>query len=573
MKKIVFIILMFILSILIYESFCQRKIYPADNDTAFNTGSNIVFPELDNRIITNLDLLGKLWGFLKYHHPEIGKGNYNWDYELFRILPEYLKVIDEKQRDRLLLDWINRYGLIPVCSTCKKTTANAFLRPDLSWIKKYHVCKELENKVKEIYKNRYQREQYYISMNFYHYPNFLHENPYSNMPYPDQGFRLLALYRYWNIIQYFFPYRHLTNKDWSTSLKEYIPKFINAKDELEYELTCTQLMGEINDSHAGILIGDKIIQSRGDKYAPFRVQFIENKFIVTDFYNPELQSNVKLQIGDIITHIEGKPIEKIIDSIRVYYPASNEVARMRDIAFNLLRSNLQSIEIQFISDDEKKKTILTLYEKDSLKIYGWFKENNEKCYKILHENISYISLGSTKKDDIPIIKKIIKNKEKIIIDIRNGVSPDSYLLDQYFFIENTPYVTVTLGNLTNPGEFTFSKPYSTPNSNEYYQGKLVVLVNEYTQSGSEWRAMLFKVAPNATIIGSTTAGTNGNVSIINLPGDIQTYISGIGVYYPDGTETQRVGIVPDIDVKPTIEGIKSGRDEVLEKAIEIINQQ
>jgi C-terminal processing protease CtpA/Prc len=48
-------------------------------------------------------------------------------------------------------------------------------------------------------------------------------------------------------------------------------------------------------------------------------------------------------------------------------------------------------------------------------------------------------------------------------------------------------------------------------------------------------------------------------------------ISGIGIYYPDGTETQRIGIVPDVVVKPTIEGIKKNRDEVLEKAIELIN--
>jgi C-terminal processing protease CtpA/Prc len=50
-------------------------------------------------------------------------------------------------------------------------------------------------------------------------------------------------------------------------------------------------------------------------------------------------------------------------------------------------------------------------------------------------------------------------------------------------------------------------------------------------------------------------------------------ISGIGVYYLDGRETQRIGIVPDIEVKPTIKGIREGRDELLEKAIEIIRQE
>jgi C-terminal processing protease CtpA/Prc len=83
--------------------------------------------------------------------------------------------------------------------------------------------------------------------------------------------------------------------------------------------------------------------------------------------------------------------------------------------------------------------------------------------------------------------------------------------------------------------------------------------------------MAFRAAPHTTIIGSTTAGADGNVSEIVLPGGLNTSISGIGVYYPNGKLTQRVGIVPDITVTPTIESIKADRDEVLEKAIEFIN--
>jgi C-terminal processing protease CtpA/Prc len=44
-------------------------------------------------------------------------------------------------------------------------------------------------------------------------------------------------------------------------------------------------------------------------------------------------------------------------------------------------------------------------------------------------------------------------------------------------------------------------------------------------------------------------------------------ISGIGVFYPDKKPTQRVGIIPDIEAKPTLRGIRSGRDEVLEAAL------
>jgi C-terminal processing protease CtpA/Prc len=85
--------------------------------------------------------------------------------------------------------------------------------------------------------------------------------------------------------------------------------------------------------------------------------------------------------------------------------------------------------------------------------------------------------------------------------------------------------------------------------------------------------MAFRTAENATVKGSTTAAADGNLSTFTLPGGIHTSISGIGVYYPDGTETQRIGIIPDIYLTPTIKGVKEGKDELLDKAIEIINQK
>lgn len=36
---------------------------------------------------------------------------------------------------------------------------------------------------------------------------------------------------------------------------------------------------------------------------------------------------------------------------------------------------------------------------------------------------------------------------------------------------------------------------------------------------------------------------------------------------PQGSVTQPIGIVPDVEVRPTIEGIRAGRDEVLEAGI------
>jgi C-terminal processing protease CtpA/Prc len=94
----------------------------------------------------------------------------------------------------------------------------------------------------------------------------------------------------------------------------------------------------------------------------------------------------------------------------------------------------------------------------------------------------------------------------------------------------------------------------------------VILIDEVSQSQAEYTTMALRSAPGAKVIGSTTAGADGNVSTIPLPFGLSTRMSGIGVFYPDRRLTQRIGILSDIEVKPTIEGLRDGRDELLEAA-------
>ncbi|KQR71054.1 hypothetical protein [Pedobacter sp. Leaf176] len=66
---------------------------------------------------------------------------------------------------------------------------------------------------------------------------------------------------------------------------------------------------------------------------------------------------------------------------------------------------------------------------------------------------------------------------------------------------------------------------------------------------------------------------DGSVSKIPLPGGVTTSISGIGMFYPDKTNSQGVGVKIDYEVRPTIDGLKAGVDEILEKAISIIRRR
>ena len=602
MRKILFLIL----TLFLVNCQPKNKTYKADFDKEFDSGSNTEMPELTDDLIDNLSLLGKIWGFLKYHHPEVGKGIYDWDDELFQFLPEFMNVNNNRQRDKSLLRWIEKYGELPECTTCKETAADAYQKPDFSWVENGNMSAALKEKIQEIYQKRHQGTHYHIKKAYYDgNPEFLNEHSYSTS-FPDKNLRLLALYRYWNIIHYFFPYKYLTDKKWDEVLREYIPVFINAKTTLEYQLAVLQLAGETNDTHARFLLGEnetdlvrgtryaplrtnEIDSLRGTKYAPFRVRFIENKLTVIDYFKPKLKETAGLEIGDFITHINGKKIEYIVDSIKAYYPASNEAARMYYMATDLVRSNNHSIHIVYNSSGTIKQKELTLYERSDLNMD---EPNSKLSYDSIMIDkgtgfIGYITLETIKETEIPHIKKSFMNAKGIIIDIRNYPATFvPFALGEFFTPRRKPFAKTTTGNLNNPGEFYFSGnvpflnsnagnrdnlyDFEKPVSENYFQGKLVVIVNEATISQAEYTAMAFRAGENTVVIGSQTQGADGNVSLIPLPGGIKAGISGIGIYYPDGKGTQRIGIVPDIEVKPTIQGIREERDELLEKAIELI---
>ncbi|MGB0899111.1 MAG: S41 family peptidase [Psychrobium sp.] len=110
-------------------------------------------------------------------------------------------------------------------------------------------------------------------------------------------------------------------------------------------------------------------------------------------------------------------------------------------------------------------------------------------------------------------------------------------------------------------------------TDQQYKNPVVVLVNEHSVSQAEYTAMALRATGRATLIGRSTDGSDGDMSIIRLPGNITTGLSGMGVFYPDGKATQRIGIIPDVIVEKTVAGIKASEDEVLVAALKFIAQK
>jgi hypothetical protein len=557
----------------------KRTEEKADLDTAFLEGSGVQVGVLNKEQIDNLTNLGMIWGFLKYYHPAIENGEYNWDAALFRILPKVLNSSSKTAFHAVIEKWVDSLGKPAVCDSCGKSALPSLKeQPDYGWI--FHddsLGEALTVKLKYIKNNRHQGKGYYIDVvSGIGNPVFKNENPYYKMLYPDAGYRLLSLFRYWNMIQYFFPDKYLIGEDWNKVLPEFIPKFIAAGDTTQYTLVCLELIARIHDTHANLWGGNVALERyRGNFRAPIQAKMIENKMVVTGYYLDTTTIREQFHIGDIITRINGETVDELIRKNLYLTAASNEETQLRDLPGNLLRG--QKDQLQLETERDGKTFVL------ATKAYAWDRLNmqidydpypKDISYKIIPGDIGYVYPAKYNNNQLDAIKKTFAGTRGMIIDMRcypSDFMPFSF--GAYIKPAPSPFVKFTSTDLNRPGAFSFGELLSNGELNpDNYKAPIVIIVNASTQSQAEYTTMSFQSAPNVKVIGSMTAGADGNVSRIALPGGISTMISGLGVYYPDGAETQRKGVRIDIVMHPTIKGIKEGRDELLEKAVEMIQK-
>jgi C-terminal processing protease CtpA/Prc len=389
---------------------------------------------------------------------------------------------------------------------------------------------------------------------------------------PDAGFRLLALYRYWNIIEYWFPYRDVIGENWIDVLFDFVPRVMAASTVDEYRLTLTELIARINDTHANLRADSNPQPPRGSAELPVVLRFVEDEAVVTGFSHPVRGPATGLRIGDVIGAIDGRSVDSLVTAWRPFYPASNQAARLRNIALNLTRGEPGEIEITGTRLDGPFS--LSAERVSSVEVdlrAGLTHDLPGETFQLLSDEVAYLKLSSVVAADVANYVNAAADADVLVVDIRNYPSAFMvFALGGRLVTEPTEFARFTIGDASNPGAFSWTSPLTLAPLQPNFSGVVVILVDETSLSQAEYTTMALRAAPNAIVVGSTTAGADGNVSGIPLPGGITTLISGIGVFYPDGTPTQRIGIVPDLEVSPTIAGIREGRDEVLEAGVSYV---
>lgn len=535
----------------------------------------------DPRVPGNLETLCRVWGYAKYHHPVFCDTlcRVDVDSALFALLPQVVHA-DRVTRNRHLLDWVRSLGAYtPNRVECEQTLAPYDLveTADLGWTADTVLLGGELSKLLQDLRYAERDENYYLRMGTmengpgYHYLSLRNERFYPT-PQMDSGLNLLTLFRLWNVIEYYAPNRSLTLHPWDEVLSTYIRLVGAETDPVRFSRLYMRLIRELNDGHA---------------YAPIEMLFGQRMLPVWP-----LQAEGRLFVGhsddralkrgDEVLAIDGEPISERLELLREYASRSNEASLRQALRYYGLCTRRDTAEVvrrrAGACDTLRVATVpygsvSPLYDPAQLV---------QPPFRLLADSVGYIYAGTFSREHLAEVGQTLPRTRALIIDLRTyPLKVDGALIaligqslrTESVVVRQALYQTLALPGLFYRQEQWLFEDFGevAARCTEPYKGRVILLVDEMTQSNPEFQAMAFQSCPQTLTIGSPTSGANGSIVWIPLPGQLTSF-SGVGTLYPDGTQPQTVGVRLDVEVLPTAEGLQAGRDEVLERALELARQ-
>ena len=406
------------------------------------------------------------------------------------------------------------------------------------------------------------------------------DKSYEDMPYPPTEYRVLAAFRVWAVVNYFFPYKEYTGEDWNDTLRHFIPRMEGAKDALDYALAVVEMVTHIHDSH-GSATSPVLRKYFGEASAPIRVRAIEGLPVITGFTDAQAAKDAGLEIGDVILKVDGVDASRrIAERLKYMANSTPQSGMFYATERSLVRGPKDSTATFTVRDlhDQVREVKVPRKVEYMPKTQG---DRTGDILRVLPGNIGYADLDRLPASQVDEMFEKFKNCLAIIFDDRGypqgtawQIAPrltDKTDVVAALFKRHDP-MTPDLPN----GELFSSQTVTTflqrlPRTDKKrYHGRTVMLIDERTVSQAEHTGLFFEAANGTKFIGSPTEGANGDVTFLSVPGGIYVRFSGQGVWHADGRQLQRVGLQPIVEVRPTLTGIRAGKDEVLDKAIEYL---
>lgn len=384
---------------------------------------------------------------------------------------------------------------------------------------------------------------------------------YADAAYPSKELRLLALFRYWNVIRFFYPYLALIG-DWDAVLPELIPRFEEAPDALAYGQAVAELTTRVPDGHSRQRGSPALAAYLGEGRPPILVRMVEGRPVVVKVREPELG----LKVGDILVSVDGEPVERRAERLGKLVSASTSAAHAQYVAALLLAGPVDATaKVTVTGADDRAREV----EIPRRKPVPPPDPPKDEVVKILPGNIGFVDLNYLEVADVPAMFTRLQDTRAIVFDLRGYPRGTAWTIAPRINRNHARIAAHFERNELDGGEprrMMFDQRLGQW-AGPIYANPTVMLIDDRTISQAEHTGLFLEAAGGTKFVGSNTAGANGDVTTIVLPGGISVWMTGHDVRHADGRQLQRIGLVPDVRVEPTIKGLREGRDEVLEAAL------
>ncbi len=372
----------------------------------------------------------------------------------------------------------------------------------------------------------------------------------------------------WNVFQHFYPYFEQVDTDWEAALQTSLAKALKADSRTATTETLQWLVAQLHDGHGNVF---HQLDFQNNAFLPVLFDWIENQLVVV------ASSDQQLQIGDILTHIDGVVAANYLAEKEELLSGSPQWKRYRSVANLTGGEKGESLEIKVNRQGETHAAVLKFTESSPLKL------KKRPVIDLLvdgetdDKDIYYVDLGRAEPGDVRKKLEKFAAAKGIVFDLRGYPRGTQFLLqhmtNQHMQSQKWQVPKQIRPDRVDIREIETMGRWEMPPQEPRFQGKMVFLTDESAISYAESVMSIVANYKLGEIIGLPTAGANGNVNPFQLPGGYGVSWTGMRVMNHDDSQHHVRGVQPTISLEPTIEAVIEGRDEYVEKALELIKQE
>ncbi len=368
--------------------------------------------------------------------------------------------------------------------------------------------------------------------------------------------RLGNIIKVWSTLHHFYPYFDLSNTDWD---QQFLLAFAKNKQDIslfDHVRTLQELITPLNDSHMGVYLNQPLY------FPPIEWMVVDDQLVITQV----LDSTLSLQPGDAVQAVNGQDWQ-------LHW---NE-ALSRSPGATRLRKELRAREASLAGPQGTPLTI-TVDDRDLRLIRSLGEENYAEQtapvrpeFDTLAPDQYYINLTNMSWADLEARLPQLTGATHLILDLRDYPGWRNDRILRHLTTDTLRRVSTLVPRVDAPDRSAITYPDAPASviapASPFLSAKVLVLTDAHAISYAETILNVFDHYGIGEIIGTRTAGTTGNVNTIFLSGGITIPWTGMRVLDQDGELFHGEGIRPGIQVTPTIEDIRLGRDVVLEAAM------